>query len=341
MPHCVALRTSLSNSNASMYIGIIAKILLSGTSNNKRDDQNGGNPNMYLAEATCRSAIRAARDVATDLGPAADKVPGLLRIARCSESHSERDTHSVLANKMGLALPVPIHDVPLDASTESELKVLPTIRMRDWARYLVETNNWHRLAGLIRPDPAREQKIWMSFWAHYRALDPGHSIFKLADEGKVQLHRVAAVCLHGDEGRGRRRASYTIISWHSVLGRGAAPAKKTTKRYLKQKTNFTGHPYTTRFILGALTKAMLHEREGVFDALMDATTDDLIYMATEGVKDRDGQPRWLFLLRATGDWPWLSKIAKLDRSFSNCVKKQNQVAGGICHYMSLLRGGNG
>ena len=109
-------------------------------------------------EATCRSAIRAARDVATDLGPAADKVPGLLRIARCSESHSERDTHSVLANKMGLALPVPIHDVPLDASTESELKVLPTIRMRDWARYLVETNNWRRLAGLIRPDPAREQK---------------------------------------------------------------------------------------------------------------------------------------------------------------------------------------
>ena len=100
------------------------------------------------------------------------------------------------------------------------------------------------------------------------------------------------------------------------------PPRKRRKRYLKQKTNFTGHPYTTRFILGALTKAMLHEREGVFDALMDATTDDLIYMATEGVKDRDGKPRWLFLLRATGDWPWLSKIAKLDRSFSNCVKKQ-------------------
>ena len=290
---------------------------------------------ISFAEATCRSAIRTARNLVSDLGDQAGSVAGLRELASCSETHSERDANRLLAGKFKLALPIPIRQVPGEEFSEGE--GLPMIRLRDWLAYILKINAWHHLCGLNAPDPKREQSIWSAFWEKYRALDPGHEIFQKAREGVVQLERCAAMLLHGDEGRGRRRQSFLVVSYHSCLGKGTAAAerarkaKKVKKPYLKMATNFMGHTYTTRFLAGAMTRKMYHENEGFFDGLMTSIADEAVHLATSGVEDRYGQKHWMLVLRTVGDWPWLHRAAKLSRTYANVVKRLDQTPTGICH----------
>ncbi|CAE7942344.1 unnamed protein product [Symbiodinium necroappetens] len=281
--------------------------------------------------ATCRSAIRTARNLVSDLGDQAGSVAGLRELASCSETHSERDTNRLLTGKFGLALPIPIKTIPgMDGG-------LPIFRLRDWLSFLLKINGWHHLCGLKSSDPPREKAIWSAFWERYRALDPGHDIFKKADEGLVNLERCAAMLLHGDEGRGRRRQAFMVVSYHSCLGRGTAAAQRASKAskvkkpYLKMKTNFAGHTYTTRFLAGAMTKQMYHDNEDMFANLMTSIADEALHLATCGVADRYGQKHWMVILRTVGDWPWLHRAAKLKRTYANVVKRLDQKAGGICH----------
>ena len=78
-----------------------------------------------LAEATCSSAIRTAKDIVSDVGEAAAKNSGgLLDLAQCTESHSERDCHRVLVNKVNLSLPIPFHY--LEKKQEAENSNFPS-----------------------------------------------------------------------------------------------------------------------------------------------------------------------------------------------------------------------
>ena len=188
---------------------------------------------------------------------------GLRELASCSETHSERNTNRLLVGKFKLALPIPISKVPGEEFSEGE--GLPMIRLRDWLAVILKINAWHHLCGLNSPDPKREQSIWSAFWEKYRALDPGHEIFQKAREGVLKLERCAAMLLHGDEGRGRRRQAFLVVSYHSCLGKGTAAAQrarkanKVKKPYLKMATNFAGHTYTTRFLAGAMTRKMYND----------------------------------------------------------------------------------
>ena len=288
-----------------------------------------------FAEATCRSAIRTARNLVSDLGEKAGSVRGLVDLAKCSETHSERDTHQLMVGKMKLSLPIPIHHVE-GAVTENG-EQLPTLRLRDWCKFILDTNSWHHLCGLKAPDSAREQAIWSAFWEKYRALDPEHEIFKKAASGTLELSRCAAMLLHGDEGRGRRRQAFMVVSYHSCLGRGAAPEKRArkgktvAKPYLKMKTNFRGHTYTTRFLAGTMTKQMYNDNDDFFEALMGSVANEALHLATSGVEDRYGQKHWMMVLRTVGDWPWLHRVGHLNRTYANVAKRLDQKPGGICH----------
>ena len=194
------------------------------------------------SEATsCRAAIRTAQGFAADLGGAARKSPGLSELARCTETHSERDVHQVVAKKFNLALPIPMTNLPKVPGMmyTGEIKVLG---LRDWLEYIVKYNIWHLMCGLWKADPVRERAILQEFWRRYRAWRPRHAVFELADQQKLDLSRCAPLMVHGDEGRGRKKSGFLVVSFYSYIGFGTHDANKNRKKreYVQMRLNYGG-----------------------------------------------------------------------------------------------------
>ena len=289
-----------------------------------------------FAEAPCTRAIKTARAVVKDLGEEkAGDIGGLLRLSQCSMKNSERDTHSLLSMQLGLALDIPLRTISVTGE-ESDTKHLEIQRLSlvDWASFLLKTNTWHILSGLLKPDGKRERCIWTAFWKAYETLEPDHPVFSMARSSQIDLSRTAAVVLHGDEGRGRRRQAFMVLSFHSLLGRGTNSAirKSVKKPYLKMKLNFKGHSYCSRMLAGVLPKHTYQTNDEVFQGLLRASCEDARTMLTEGVLDDRGDRYWMACLGTVGDWPFLHKAGNLTRTFNNVVKRVDQVASGICHW---------
>ena len=291
-----------------------------------------------VAEASCRSAIDAAKNIVADVGhETAASSTGLVELARSNEHSSERDCKRILTKKYGLALP--LKKTILD--TEGSSVKLPVLSLATWLKYMLEKNCWHMLTGLIRPDEQRSEAILTAFWSNYRNMCPSHEVFGLESSGQVVLSRCCPIVLHGDEGRGRKHSAYLVVSWRSLLGRGLHPAERdqrsrggVRKPYLKQKCNYIGHSFCTRFMVAGLRKTEYSgDNAATFGSLMAFCAQECHHMATVGMKDeRSGKQFWLMTLHITGDWPWLVKSGSLSRSFANVMKSQNQQrAKGICH----------
>ena len=203
-------------------------------------------------KASCSAAVRVARNVVRDIGvESAAKSPGLLKVARCSESNAERDTHRVLVKQCKLGLPIPLRRL---GRGELDYTVL---RLRDWFQWLVNSNCIHTLTGLTAPDHTRERCILKEFWSRYRSSNGDHPVFRLAAQGRLKLESTVPLLYHGDEGRGRRRMPFLVTSWFSMIGRGARPADRRAratnvrKPYVKLRPNFKGHSFVTRYLQDA------------------------------------------------------------------------------------------
>ena len=266
---------------------------------------------------------------------AAAKSGGLVELSKCQDTTSERDCQRIMVNKYRLSLDV---KQSLLETKDPDLKI-PVLKMKSWADFLARNNCWHMLTGLLRPDKAREERILNGFWENFQKACPQHDVFKLANSGQVVLSRAVPICLHGDEGRGRKHKAFLVCSFRSLLGRGLEPSEKhkrvrgVKKPYIKQLCNYRGHSFTNRFMIAGLRKPdYCGSNDHVFDSLMTACAFESKSLATEGFIDAYGVQRWLVLLYVTGDWPWLVKSGKLTRSF-NCVmkRKEQQKASGICH----------
>lgn len=264
---------------------------------------------------------------------------GLVQLARCDDRHNpERDAQRVLVNKLGLALDVKISYLPL----EKDRPIVPHLRLRDWAQWIVDKNLWFMLSGLTAPDESRSATQWKKFWDAFRDMNPNHSVFTRADRGDLDLRYTAGILIHGDEGRSRRRSAIMVLSWHSILGRGTGPqhrsakTAKLNKMYDKLLPNFMGHSYTTRYLLACLNKAAYNfGNEYIFDEMMEVICGDLEFMATTGVRNRYNQRYWMVMLHICGDWPFLGKSGNLTRTFNNITKKaganRREAPKGICH----------
>lgn len=206
--------------------------------------------------------------------------------------------------------------------------------------FFLTHNCWHILTGLVRRDQSREGDILEAFWRKYRILHPSHPVFQHSQEGRIHLRRTVPLVLHGDEGRGRRRDAFMIISFRSLLGRGLHPEAKAGKRrgirkkWLKLKTNFRGHSFTTRYMFSALRKGdYTGENDGVFQNVLSAAAEEASFMSDIGLLDAQGHRYNAILLNIIGDWPFLHKSGRFARSYNNVQKRKQvrQPPGGICH----------
>ena len=288
-----------------------------------------------MAEASCASVVRSARAVVADVGErAASKSAGLLELSNRSERNAERDCRTLLTKKHGLVLPIP--QSRLDTGGEGKGEDVPVLRFRDWCNFLVNGNHTHLLVGLQKPDHKREAAILQRFWDKYRYQAPHHPVFTLADNNLLNLGTCVPIAFHGDEGRGRKRGAFLVMSYHSLLGRGVSTTAKGKREYAKLLPNFIGHTLTTRFLFCALPKLMYTgNREYVFDSLLNLVATEAEDLLHKGVTDNlAGRGQFTFaVLSISGDWPFLADSGYMERSYRNVQKhrRQQRVPLGICH----------
>lgn len=137
-----------------------------------------------------------------------------------------------MVKKFRLALPIQRSYLKTD---DPSLRI-PVLPMTSWANFLATNNCWHVLCGLTKPDKRREEAILAKFWGNFKKSCPTHEVFKLAEEGVLQLQHTAPVVLHGDEGRGRKHRAYMVVSFRGLLGRGLEPSERDKARRGVKKT---------------------------------------------------------------------------------------------------------
>ena len=293
---------------------------------------------FYIApgsEATsCRAAIRTAKGVVSDIGErVAKKSPGLPELAKCSETHSERDVHRVIAKKYKLTLPIQMTELP-KAPGMMYSGAIKVLSLKAWMQFIVDYNVWHMLCGLWKADAARERDILVEFWRRYRALKPHHAIWNLADQNKIDLSRCCPLMLHGDEGRGKKKTGFLVMSFYSYMGYGTRQANevRTHRPYHQFRLNYGGNTYLHRLVTSVLPKML--KDECALRSILDHVANDACDMLLQGVKDSQGNVYTACVLQIVGDWQWLVKAGQLSRSYSNCQKRPwtaSSIPKGICH----------
>ena len=151
-------------------------------------------PFCVFAEAPCSGAVRAARAVVSEVPAAASTSIGAL--AACKDDTAEHAVHK-LAEKFKLTLPVKVCTM-MGALDER----IPVVPLSSWANFFVQKNLFFSLSGLSEPDAKRSASQWTHFWKRYKALHPRHPVF---NRSANELARTAAILVHGDEGRSRKK----------------------------------------------------------------------------------------------------------------------------------------
>lgn len=302
-------------------------------------------PTLFQHEASCSQAVQTAKNIVADIGVnAAAKSSGLVKFSKSRLGNAERDAHRQFQSR-NLRLPIPLAAVGEDDSSTKQ----PGLRLKDWGSFLLRRNLWHLVTGLQNPDKEREAHIWQDFWSKFEEHHPEHNIFSLARQGVVNLSRTCALAFHGDEGRGRKKQAFFVCNWYSLLGRGVEAARrmqqqqKIKQKYLKQKVNYMGHVYCSRFLCGVLPKHLYKEKETALSNLFRFAATETQAALQEGFIDSQGVKYHFACVAVTGDWPFLQKCGSLERTFSTLPKKlptsdAAPVCKGICHLCLAGRG---
>ena len=299
-----------------------------------------------LAEASCASVVRTAKAVVADVGvAAASSSTGLTDLASRTEKNAERDCHRLMVKRFELALPITRSYV--DTGDSEECKRIPVLLLTDWLRFLVQSNHTNILVGLEQPDWHRERCILRTFWERYQVQHPKHPIFERARMGELDLEKTYPMLMHGDEGRGRKRTAFLVVSFHSVIGFGVKEKQKKKRSCRKKKSkksvawvrmrpNYAGSTLTTRFLLACMPKSLYTGSNWeTWDAVMSKAASEAHFLFETGVEDQH-HGRGTFrvaVLHITGDWPFLADSGYFLRSFRNVPKHKTRTRApvGICH----------
>ena len=140
---------------------------------------------------------------------------------------------------------------------------IPWISPRDWLKFIVDRGLWHRLAGLSDADRHLSPMVWKQFWDHYKTLNPDFSLFSMEN---VDYGNMAALFVHGDEGRMLKKSGIMITALQSALGFGfdTKRMKRDRNGLFVLRVNYVGHTYTTRMVTSAISKHLHGSKPEVF-----------------------------------------------------------------------------
>lgn len=282
---------------------------------------------ISLSEASCVSQVLTAQAVASDMGQGIAMECGVQSWASCSMRNSERDTHRTIG-KQSTRLEIPLSSIDCDGEK------LPWISPETWFTFLVTKGLWPVLAGCNRDDHVGAVCNWKQFWKNYKEVYPNFELFDYEDQ--LDFGRVAAVFLHGDEGRTLKRQGMMVTSVQSALGRGYD--EKRVKNHPSGdnlRVNFAGHSFTTRFVLHTIPKTCYESNPEVFHSAMSHVAKSLRKLLDVGVVDVvSGETLKVALIGVKGDAPYLVKVGHFYRSYNTMAKRgeERSVAKGVCPY---------
>ena len=263
-----------------------------------------------------------------------------------AKHNASRDSHSFI-NRWGLAWKVPLSYV--DAEIDGENVKFAYIKPKAFLEFLGQKAPELLMGGCQNLVDGKAQL--KSFWEAYYHVHPSHRIFN-EHHGERSFDNTVSLALHGDEGRGLRKANTTILmmetcigidTWSNVVCNKNAldcrdctldePAKKrlriattsqssTSRLAGYQSTNLKQHSFLTKFVLAALPlkqtdllNTIMTEIARDFNALFDTgflVGTERFFAAATGSK---------------GDLKWVQHIAGLQRGFAS----QIAVNKPMCH----------
>lgn len=183
----------------------------------------------------------------------------------------------------------------------------------------------HLLVGGIDLSDPRRKLVLSSFWQAFKVHHGQHAIYG-RDEN--ELCNYIPICLHGDEGRTRKKGAIYISSWQPCLGNVSCSLGDSTSAVLQaMSTNMKQSTIKTRYVTSVMPAHLYKDRPQLFHDMNDHLAQNLKSLFEQGVTTLDGTRVYAAVVALKGDWVNQVKTGKLLRGYSRTGKNSQ----GICH----------
>ena len=246
-------------------------------------------------------------------------------------------------NRCEMGWRVPISKYVFDTGMDFPMEI-PYIAPKDIIGYMLEKHP-ALLVGGLENSGERASHI-KSFWSAFRLTEPGHMVFR---EHADNLDYVLPFCLHGDEGRGKRRSKTTVFSLETPFGVMTAvnlkkrkhedcqrnPPENIRNKYQcldrgragmtdrihtvldGQATNTKGHSFLQHFPLFVLPGPVTEAFPTLVPALLAEISEQLRVLFFDGITSLRAAGRTFNVacIGHKGDLKWFTSIGCLARSY--------------------------
>ena len=262
------------------------------------------------------------------------------------KTNASRDAHSFI-NKWGLTWKVPQSYVEVEHDGE-QIK-FAYIKPTDFLKYVVTKAPDVLMGGCPEIEHGKDQL--QAFWKSYYHVHPTHRMFQ-EQHAERSFSNTFALAIHGDEGRGLKKANTTILMMETCLGLDSwsnwinqkstlcckdCSLDEPTKKRIRldetalpsagnpacfQSCNLKHHSFLTKFVLAALP----NKNKELLDAVMIEIVRDFNSLFDDGFSV-DNQSWFAACTGSKGDLKWVQRIAGLERSFGS----QISINKPMCH----------
>ena len=164
---------------------------------------------------------------------------------------------------------------------------------------------------------------------------PSHPI-AASFQGGLDKASLIPINIHGDGGRGYRKAEIMILQWQSAIGKGTRFSKKRkleSRDTCVAQINLAGHSMSTRFLVATLCKKHYDKDVAPLLELVGCISDWFGSLMREGVRS-DGVEYKFLPIGLKGDLVFQAKAAGLVRAFTHVRKRRptplSKPLAGIC-----------
>ena len=168
-----------------------------------------------------------------------------------------------------------------------------------------------------------------TFWQKMRPLRPNHPVYELPEDA---WKHIIPVYLIADEGRGFKKTGIMVLGFEPILGYGCDVEDETTASE-PIKMNFRGNTFKTRLLFTVVPKAIYNKDATPLHELINQWADDFrnCFSGLEVNHEDEAIKLRIAVLGLKGDWPALSKLGRLERSYA---REAYPFGKGICHLCS-------
>lgn len=253
-------------------------------------------------------------------------------------TNAARDASRAL-RRLGIGWKIPLRSHPFQSAYGNEPMEAAYLHPVDLLTYLLEKAPEVLWGGF--DDQLQGVRAVESFWQCYKNTHATHAVFQ---HHNARLGSVLPLILHGDEGKGKRRANVACVSLESPLGLHTVLNKKRKKgvgmcrlccprapslpnnRFTFEDegelppssvaTNMKGHSFLQHWPTWLAPATMGKDYDIVLSELMNVTVDALASLFHQGIPAR-GTRFFFAVVGQKGDLKWHGKIGRLVRGYEH------------------------